>query len=281
MLIFVLFLEVVYGIALPHAPRTASAPAYPAAASTLAAVPSSITAPPTIPTQWVLVPTSIEWPCALITDCYTPPDDGFSAGYTGPATANWFGDWHTDQASWLVDPYRRVAPTGSDYTYDSTCGLIWISSLKNWIVTAPTTLGPVIPASDVYFTVTATTTIGISRTQNTTDIKGSEGHSVYIGTNYKGSSTTINYMFETDSESVVWASTTRWTSTITGYTSLLSTRSAHQDAYFVSPFSFVAASPCCSSCTLFGGTVQVYDWPTPAPQPPVSILVDPKNNFTL
>lgn len=50
--------------------------------------------------------------------------------------------------------------------------------------------------------------------------------------------------------------------------------------YYQQPWDFVASPPCCSSCTLFGGTVQVYFWPTPAPSPPVSILTN-TDNFTL
>jgi hypothetical protein len=50
--------------------------------------------------------------------------------------------------------------------------------------------------------------------------------------------------------------------------------------YYASSFTYTAASPCCSSCTIFGGNVQVFAWPTPAPTPAVSTLVD-ASNFTL
>jgi hypothetical protein len=130
MLIFVLFIGVVYGIALPHVPRTASGwnttSTYSAAASTSAAsatiadLPSSITAPPTVPSQWVPVPTTIEWPCYLINNCTT---DIWDPGQEPPGE-NAFGDFHTDQAPWLIDPYRHILPYGSDYSYDYTYGLI-------------------------------------------------------------------------------------------------------------------------------------------------------------
>jgi hypothetical protein len=47
-------------------------------------------------------------------------------------------------------------------------------------------------------------------------------------------------------------------------------------------FTFVpkAGSGCCLNCTLYGGNVQVYYWPTPAPTPAASILVN-EANFTL
>lgn len=35
-----------------------------------------------------------------------------------------------------------------------------------------------------------------------------------------------------------------------------------------------AASPCCLNCTLFGGDVQVFVWPTPRPTPLVNTVVD-------
>lgn len=46
------------------------------------------------------------------------------------------------------------------------------------------------------------------------------------------------------------------------------------------PFTYSPSSPCCLNCTLFGGTVQVYHWPTSAPSPPVTELVNAAK-FTL
>jgi hypothetical protein len=45
-------------------------------------------------------------------------------------------------------------------------------------------------------------------------------------------------------------------------------------------FAFTASPPCCGSCSIIGGHVQVAYWPTPAPTPATSILVDEANNFT-
>ena len=43
---------------------------------------------------------------------------------------------------------------------------------------------------------------------------------------------------------------------------------------------YVASKQCCLNCTLFGENVQVYFWPTPAPSPLVSTLIN-ANNYTL
>ena len=51
--------------------------------------------------------------------------------------------------------------------------------------------------------------------------------------------------------------------------------------HFEGGFSYKAAEPCCYNCSLYGGNVQVYYWPTPAPTPGVTKLVDIANNFTL
>ena len=38
--------------------------------------------------------------------------------------------------------------------------------------------------------------------------------------------------------------------------------------------------PCCLNCTVFGGQVQIMVWPTPAPTPAVSTLIN-ADNYTL
>jgi hypothetical protein len=42
-------------------------------------------------------------------------------------------------------------------------------------------------------------------------------------------------------------------------------------------FEYKAAPPCCGQCTVLATGVQLKYWPTPAPTPPVSILVDRQN----
>lgn len=46
-------------------------------------------------------------------------------------------------------------------------------------------------------------------------------------------------------------------------------------------FVFAASAPCCDRCSIFADNVDVEYWPTPAPTPPVSTLVDEASNFTL
>lgn len=46
-------------------------------------------------------------------------------------------------------------------------------------------------------------------------------------------------------------------------------------------FSWIPEEPCCLNCTLLGGSVTVMMWPTPAPTPAVSTLIDTGSNFTL
>jgi hypothetical protein len=52
------------------------------------------------------------------------------------------------------------------------------------------------------------------------------------------------------------------------------------DVVYDNFFSFAPAEPCCGNCTLYGGDVQIYYWPTPAPTPGVTKLVN-EANFTL
>jgi hypothetical protein len=46
------------------------------------------------------------------------------------------------------------------------------------------------------------------------------------------------------------------------------------NVYYEETWTCTAEPPCCLDCTLFGGDVQVYYWPTPAPDPPISTLID-------
>ena len=47
-----------------------------------------------------------------------------------------------------------------------------------------------------------------------------------------------------------------------------------QPAYYADEWSFTASAPCCQTCYLSGGNVQVQFWPTPAPKPNVTAVVD-------
>jgi len=61
--------------------------------------------------------------------------------------------------------------------------------------------------------------------------------------------------------------------TINGQISAL-VSSATQEMFVGPEFAYTVSTPCCLQCTLFGGTVQVFYWPTPAPSPPVTALVN-------
>ena len=88
-------------------------------------------------------------------------------------------------------------------------------------------------------------------------------------------------------ESVFYATASISTYTQTGYTypaandpSSIVTVPTETDAFYPEDWSFTASPPCCLDCTLFGGTVSVYAWPTPAPTPGVTALVN-NEGYTL
>jgi hypothetical protein len=74
-------------------------------------------------------------------------------------------------------------------------------------------------------------------------------------------------------EAIVTISTTiKGVATVTTTTALTTsldagpfTWSAYTQYNYASSFSFTAEKPCCFNCTLYGGNVQVYYWPTAAP----------------
>lgn len=70
------------------------------------------------------------------------------------------------------------------------------------------------------------------------------------------------------------------TSTFTGWSSAFYTQAAYSPAGYLSDFTFVPTSPCCKECTLFGGSVQVYYWPSVTESPAASTLVN-SAKFTL
>jgi hypothetical protein len=81
----------------------------------------------------------------------------------------------------------------------------------------------------------------------------------------------------------VYTGYTPYTEAPSGSFSLYSTQidtTTQSYVFAVDSFQFTAAVPCCLSCTLYGGNVQVYYWPTPAITPAVSTLVNTAG-FTL
>ncbi|KAE9372702.1 hypothetical protein N431DRAFT_536653 [Stipitochalara longipes BDJ] len=214
---------------------------------------------PNAPTQWVLYPTSLAIPCYL-------EDPGACHFVNGV-------DWYDYYSNDFKDPYYDVSGGAGTDTLTMSCESIWSSSLVTWIKTAPTTYLPAAttPAYKTVLptTVTVSSTIYWMGTSTETVVETD-----YLGGRYWYESYQITV------KSVTSASVADYTSTIVETTVLIPTQTADTRAYFLSAFPFTAVAPCCSTCSLFGKNVQVFQWPTPAPSPPISTLIDPRNNFT-
>ena len=155
----------------------------------------------------------------------------------------------------FVNPYFFIViNTSGDLVLSSlrSCSSIWGSSFAKWLATAEVTTGPIVPGA----TYTTTLLPWISSQAAST---------------------------ETFSRSL-----STWTSTIPGTIATIFpetktlTSAGYGPLYYVQDhLDFTASEPCCESCTLYGGSVQVYYWPTTEAQsPPVSTLVN-SAGFTL
>lgn len=122
-----------------------------------------------------------------------------------------------------------------DPNYNSACGAIWQSSLNTWFLTAPVSTGGYVPGSIVYETQPAGTYSEPEETVSPVDKDGSI--SSYVTTTYE--------------EYITMTATTEAEFTVPGYTTQV----------YVSDFSFEASPPCCSTCTISGGNVQVCMYP--------------------
>jgi hypothetical protein len=168
---------------------------------------------------------------------------------------------------------------------ETTCGHIWSSSLIAWVRTAPTTEIALDSPSTVYYEVSGTTksyTVTLlewyTGSARTTDPATTRTDTFTQDDGRVTTTRTQTYSLNTEYEQLSSpTSTTAWDITVTGHTSILST--VYSQAYYLSSFTYTPSAPCCSTCAVFGGSVQVYAWPTPAPSPPVSTVVG--QNFTL
>jgi len=178
------------------------------------------------------------------------------------------------------------------------CSGVWESQLQTWFSTAPITYGKAVPATTISesftgevvtetlpgspystssFLTTATydeyTSVRPAETTETLYLVNSVGvqepETIYDN---PVTSTFTNAYISYGTITSVW--------TIDGEAGSGPTIAAHTTASYVDVFSYHPTSPCCSSCTLYGGDVQVYYWPTPNPMPKISTLVNSKN-FTL
>jgi len=125
----------------------------------------------------------------------------------------------------------------------SSCGAVWSSGLAHWLATAPIILAYTEWVAPSGQTPTSTDTLTNKIT-------------------WSGSST-VSTITEIDTRVFIPET------------------SAHLVYSYATPFAFTASSPCCSSCSLFGDEVQIFHWPTAAPSPAVSRLVNTADNFTL
>jgi len=141
--------------------------------------------------------------------------------------------------------YRVLAATGDARSSLMSCSSIWGSDFSAWSLTAEKTTGPVIAAT----TETSIILPYVSTQDGSTEIS-------------RGTKTTWT---STIPESVV---------TVLPQTTII-TSAAMGPLYLAeSSFDFTASEPCCYGCTLSGGTVQVFYWPTETQSPPISTLVN-------
>ena len=149
------------------------------------------------------------------------------------------------------NPFAKyTTETGALAAADSTCAQIYESQLSDWLWTAPI--------------IAVETDSAIMDGPSAVETQILTGLGISTCTQGYGGSCEVTTWTETRTETVpTETKIPPWTYN-----------------YYASAFTYTAASPCCSSCTIFGGNVQVYAWPTPAPTPAVSTLVD-ASNFTL
>lgn len=149
----------------------------------------------------------------------------------------------------FVNPYyyRALSATGEALSSLMSCSSIWRSDFSTWSLTAEKTTGPIVAK-----TTQTTLDVGYITTHGAMKVKS--------GTK----TTTIPKSVET---------VLPQTNTIT---------SAEMGPLYLaaSSFDFTASKPCCYGCTISGGTVQVFYWPTETQSPPLSTLIN-ADGFTL
>jgi len=85
----------------------------------------------------------------------------------------------------------------------------------------------------------------------------------------------------TAGRNVAWTTASTETVTYPGVSEVVAwVQPAYRPAGFASQFTYSAEIPCCSACSLYGNKVEVYYWPTPAPSPAISTLLNAAG-FTL
>ena len=207
--------------------------------------------------------------------------------------------WDKEWQSWsnvygtLYGYWRFFGPIPDDAPLDFDTGtslddFCWTSmrgAMSNWLNTAPITpAGSMVP--------------GYTRTESHSDVVVTAWYISTVSTAVIPVVKTELTVLRTDASSFVHASIekTTYTTYTSGFpfygrvgitttiTNTGTTRTETRPEYtaydYVPTFTWIPAEPCCSRCIIFGGTVSVFHFPTPAPTPAVSILVD-RDNFTL
>lgn len=180
------------------------------------------------------------------------------------------------------------------------CEGVFLSSLSEWLLTAPITYGPLVPEMTLTDVIPGTLMTISSYTDVTTmawTYTETVAVDVYSGATSLSVTTVVSVDFagvaHTYPQTVAMVETTiidssfsgSWyaatTSTVAGFTGSGGyVQAAYYPAGYATNFTFVPMTPCCKECTLFGGNVQVYYWPTATEAPPISTLVD-SAKFTL
>jgi hypothetical protein len=134
----------------------------------------------------------------------------------------------------------------------SLCSSVWNTAFTEWLGTAQISTGPVVSASTETTTYYPWFTTKLAVDSFTETVNGS----------------TI----------VLESTSTEGVSTVLGST-VTTVFSEYGPRYLVpTTFDFTASQPCCESCTIRGGSVQVFYWPSSSPS--ISTFIN-TNNFTL
>jgi hypothetical protein len=158
------------------------------------------------------------------------------------------------------DPWQIYPLSQSDaaaLASASSCGLGFSSQISEYLASAPITVGSLVQATSTAITRTAETATETSVISIISTVSIDTTFTVSDGPNLSGTVTGTYSLIET--VSLV-------TLTRSGYTVGIS-QSAYYPYQYAEDFSFKPTSPCCSSCTIYGGDVQVYYWPTATAAP--------------
>ncbi len=213
---------------------------YPNSTTTPTTISSSSSAPTTSVIPYVCNPDNGQ-------NCDRLPEQPFY-NYITPGVINYQFDNVPFDNPWMYDDMSLSGDAASSAT---SCGIYFSSLLSDYKASAPVTYLAYLPQSTVTYTYPSITEVGDtysivgSTTFVTTFVYGAPAYSTSATTVTEAISSLLGPYTTTEA-----ATTMAWVHA--GYT----------PARYVSDFTFSATSPCCYSCTLFGGDIQVFYWPT-------------------